>query len=255
VSFVFLHGFAGTPRTFDTWCARFGGIAPTILGHGAASSATTFDEEVDRLATLAPTRATWVGYSMGGRLALGVAARHPERVARLVLIAAHPGLLDDAERARRRAEDDARAQTLETEGLDSFFRAWDALPMFARRTPPPREGLDAHALARAMRVLSTGAMTPRWGTLAHHELDYVVGEHDAAYRTIATRVPAHAPEAHVTIVPGADHDVLGCGKDARRHVERLLEPHRAVAPQLADSVEALVESSLAPHVSPLRTPS
>lgn len=222
MSFVFLHGFAGTPRTFDAWCARFGGIAPAILGHGATSSATTFDDEVDRLATLAPARATWVGYSLGGRLALGVAARHPDRVARLVLIAAHPGIEDEAERARRRAEDEARAHTLETEGLDRFFRVWDALPMFARRTPPLREGLDAHELARAMRVLSTGAMTPRWDTLARHDVTYVVGEHDAAYRALAAHVLAHAPHARIAIVPGADHDVLGCGDEARRVVESLL---------------------------------
>jgi 2-succinyl-5-enolpyruvyl-6-hydroxy-3-cyclohexene-1-carboxylate synthase/2-succinyl-6-hydroxy-2,4-cyclohexadiene-1-carboxylate synthase len=223
VSFVFLHGFAGTPRTFDPWRARFGGIAPTILGHGATSSAATFDEEVDRLATLAPARSTWVGYSMGGRLALGVAARHPDRIARLVLIAAHPGIEDPNERAQRRAEDEARARALETEGLDRFFRAWDALPMFARRTPPHREGLVAHELARAMRVLSPGATTPRWDTLARHDLTYVVGEHDAAYRALAAHVLARAPHTRVAIVPGADHDVLGCGDEARQVMESLLD--------------------------------
>ncbi len=222
MSFVFLHGFAGSPRVFEPWRARFGGVAPTILGHGAESEASSFDEEVDRLAAQVAERATWVGYSMGGRLALGVATRHPERVARLVLIAAHPGLEDPNERARRRTEDDARAHTLETEGLDAFLRVWDALPMFARRTPPLREGLDAHELARAMRVLSTGATTPRWDTLARHDLTYVVGEHDAAYRALAAHVSARAPHARVVIVPGADHDVLGCGDDARRVVESLL---------------------------------
>jgi 2-succinyl-6-hydroxy-2,4-cyclohexadiene-1-carboxylate synthase len=223
VSFVFLHGFAGSPRVFAPWRARLGGVAPTLLGHGAESDATTFDDEVDRLAAQVKDRAVWVGYSMGGRLALGVAARHPERVARLVLIAAHPGLEDPNERARRRAEDEARARTLETEGLDAFFRGWDALPMFARRTPPRRDGLDAHELSRAMRVLSTGAMTPRWDTLALHDLTYVVGEHDAAYRALAAHMLARAPHARVTIVPGADHDVLGCGDDARRVVESLLD--------------------------------
>ncbi|MEZ4250584.1 MAG: hypothetical protein R3B99_20325 [Polyangiales bacterium] len=46
-----------------------------MLGHGEVdggdgdSDASTFEEEVDRLLALAPPRATWVGYSMGGRLA------------------------------------------------------------------------------------------------------------------------------------------------------------------------------------------
>ncbi len=223
MSFVFLHGFASSPRVFDAWCRRFDGVALEILGHGACSAAASFDEEVDRLLTEAPTRATWVGYSMGGRLALGAAARAPERVAQLVVIAAHPGLEDTQARAARRVEDEARALRLEREGLDAFFRTWDALPMFALRTPPSRDGLDAAGLARALRVLGTGAMPSLWESLGRVPLTYVVGARDAAYIALAARLRQGVPSARVVEVAEADHDVLGCGARARHLVAQLLE--------------------------------
>lgn len=223
MSFVFLHGFASTPRVFDAWSRRFEGVALEILGHGARSAAASFDEEVDRLLTEAPIRATWVGYSMGGRLALGAAARAPERVAQLVVIAAHPGFEDAQARAARRAEDEARALRLEREGLDGFLRAWDALPMFALRTPPRRDGLDPVGLARALRVLGTGAMPSLWESLGRVPLTYVVGARDEAYVALAARMREVVPTARVVEVAEADHDVLGCGEPARERVAQLLE--------------------------------
>ncbi|MCB9610977.1 MAG: alpha/beta fold hydrolase [Sandaracinus sp.] len=229
MSFVFLHGFAGSPRVFDDFVTRHGGLAPTLLGHATEegegdSDAATFELEVDRLLALAPPRATWVGYSMGGRLAFGAAARAPERVKRLIVLAGHPGLEDEAERARRREDDEARAQTLEREGLEAFFAAWDALPMFARRTPPTRVGSNAAGLARALRVLGTGAMPSYWRPVAEATtpLAYVVGEHDTTYRALAARLHALRSDVSIVVAPGADHDVLGCGDDARHTLERLL---------------------------------
>ena len=48
-------------------------------------------------------RAVYVGYSMGGRVALHAALRHPDAVERLVLIGATAGIDDADERAATRA--------------------------------------------------------------------------------------------------------------------------------------------------------
>ena len=60
----------------------------------------TLEAVVADIAELAPPAFTLAGYSMGGRIALHVALALPDRVGRLVLIGASPGIAD-AQRARR----------------------------------------------------------------------------------------------------------------------------------------------------------
>ena len=68
---------------------------------------------------------------MGGRIALHVALARPERVARLILIGASPGLADPRERADRRAADAALADEIEAGTLEAFARRWAQTPVLA----------------------------------------------------------------------------------------------------------------------------
>ena len=103
---VLLHGFTQTGASWDgvvrELAGRYRALAPD-LGAGP------WEAELDRLEALAPPAFTLAGYSMGGRLALALALRIPERVQRLVLVSASPGLADAGERAARREADEALA--------------------------------------------------------------------------------------------------------------------------------------------------
>jgi len=112
-------------------------------------------------------RGVYVGYSMGGRLALHVAL---ERV----------------------AEDEARAVAVERDGVDAFLDAWLAQPLFASVPPDApglaeRRGLSERYLAHCLRVLGTGAMEPMWDRLAELEMPIalVTGKTDAKFEKIA----------------------------------------------------------------------
>src|SRR5829696_8230603 len=74
-------------------------------------------------------RAAWLGYSMGGRLALGVGVLAPQAVSALVLEGASPGLRDAAERAKRMASDETLASFLDRDGLVRFIDYWERLPV------------------------------------------------------------------------------------------------------------------------------
>lgn len=137
-------------------------------------------------------RAVYVGYSMGGRLCLRLALDRPDLVRALVLVSASPGLPDAESRARRIADDEQLARSVEREGVDAFLERWLAQPLFAsvpRDAPGLRErhALPASYLAHCLRVLGTGAMEPMWERLGELRMPIalVTGTADAKYDNIA----------------------------------------------------------------------
>jgi 2-succinyl-6-hydroxy-2,4-cyclohexadiene-1-carboxylate synthase len=159
-------------------------------------------------------RFTLCGYSMGGRVALHIAARGPERVARLVLVATTAGIEDEAERAARLAADVALARGIEEGTLDAFVGTWMAQPLFAGTPADARAAWEADlrrndpaALAAALRGLSQGVMEPLWDRLPTLDIPttVVAGARDAKYLAIARRFMATLPRAHLVTVPNAGH--------------------------------------------------
>lgn len=101
---LFLHG-AGTVTGHDfalPWAERFRVMVPFHPGFGESADAPQLGDlydyvmhYVDLLDALRLQRVNLVGFSMGGWLAARLAAQHPERVRKLVLVAP-AGLRDDA---------------------------------------------------------------------------------------------------------------------------------------------------------------
>ncbi|MFM8864809.1 MAG: alpha/beta fold hydrolase [Limnohabitans sp.] len=96
---VLLHGFASSLQTWDDWAE---GLEKThrvvrldLPGSGLSppdpandyTDARSLQLLLALLDDLGVQRASWVGHSMGGRIAWTLAARHPERTERLVLVA------------------------------------------------------------------------------------------------------------------------------------------------------------------------
>jgi 2-succinyl-6-hydroxy-2,4-cyclohexadiene-1-carboxylate synthase len=219
---VLLHGFTQTGRSWDATIAalgeRYRALAPDLRGHGAAPDArpVSFAAVCGDVLALAPERFELAGYSLGGRIALSVALAAPQRVSRLVLIGASPGLADADECRSRRAADEALADRIEGEGIEAFAACWSSLPLFAGQASAvaaaahaERLGQDPAGLAAALRGLGTGVMEPLWARLGELTMPValVVGERDAKFRAIAERMAASLPGAVVHVVPGAGHAV------------------------------------------------
>jgi 2-succinyl-6-hydroxy-2,4-cyclohexadiene-1-carboxylate synthase len=220
---VLLHGFTQTRqswrRTVLALEGRYRALVPDLPGHGQSAQRTpSFDACDAYVRALAPDREPFVlaGYSMGGRIALHAALALRERLRALVLVGASPGLADPAERAARRAADEALARRIEAIGIEAFAQEWGAQPLFAGQ--PPRVAAAAHAdrlrntpagLAAALRGLGTGAMPPLWDHLGELTLPVtlVVGERDEKFRALADRMAARLPAARVVVVPDAGHAV------------------------------------------------
>jgi len=191
---------------------------PNLMGHrslGAAAEAVT-------------RRSHLVGYSMGGRLALWIAAHRPELVLSLTTIGAHAGLAP-SERAARAAADEALAQRIEREGIEWFARYWAAQPMFARLAgradlDAMRRRQDAAAVAATLRGLGPAAVEPFWDRLGGIEAPalFIAGAEDGRYPDLARRLARAVPHGRAEVVPGAGHAVHLEQPD---QVARLLRSH------------------------------
>jgi 2-succinyl-6-hydroxy-2,4-cyclohexadiene-1-carboxylate synthase len=221
---MLLHGFTNTGGCWQPVVSagageRYRPIAPDIRGHGTASELVpvTLDAVLSDIAALSPDgRApfTLAGYSMGGRIALHAALALPDRVQRLILVGASPGLADPAEREARVRADERLAAEFEASTIDEIAARWAQAPVLAGL------GLEAAAaaradrlrntpagLARALRGLGTGALPSVWNRLGELRMPVrlAAGERDAKFAAIARQMGELIPSATVTLIPDAGH--------------------------------------------------
>ena len=224
---MFLHGFTQGPGSWDRVVAALDPslqiVRVTLPGHGpegSASAQARFPFEAaaglvaDAVAEAAgPEPATWVGYSLGGRLALRIALDRPDLVDALVLLGATAGIPDPADRAARREMDERLADGLERKGLERFIEGWLAQALFSRLSRAAagveeRRRGTVDGLASALRLLGTGAQEPVWDRLGELGVPVLLmaGEHDTKFSALAFRLAtAIGDNAGLTFVPSAGH--------------------------------------------------
>jgi 2-succinyl-6-hydroxy-2,4-cyclohexadiene-1-carboxylate synthase len=244
-----LHGFTQSGRSWREVIARMPEglrwIVPDLRGHGETQIKPAAVCSMDGSAAdllrlwdeLGVERSHIVGYSMGGRLALHLAARHPDRVLSLLTVGAHAGLEAGA-RVGRRGGDEALARRIEKDGIEAFVNYWGSLPLFAglqRRGPAyvaevRSERLRNHiaGLACSLRGMGAGAMEPLWDDLAKvtSPCTFVAGQLDHGYVASARRLAATVPHGRLEIVLRAGHAVHQERPDA---FARVLAAHLAAA--------------------------
>lgn len=214
---VLVHGFTQNRRCWSPFDALLSARHPLRLldapGHGDSGHGDADLPTAAALLAASGGPGTWLGYSMGGRMALRVALDHPALVARLVLIGASPGLADGAERAARRDADERLAERLLADGLAAFLDTWLALPLFAgldAATAHRAERLrnDPAGLAASLRAAGTGAQEPLWSRLDELTMPVLLlaGADDERYLAIAHDMAARIGDhATVAAIGGAGH--------------------------------------------------
>jgi 2-succinyl-6-hydroxy-2,4-cyclohexadiene-1-carboxylate synthase len=243
-----LHGFTLTGESWGELVGRMPAgwrwVTPDVRGHGGARIApcTMDDCAADLVALwdhLGVERSHVVGYSMGGRLALHVAVRLPERTRSLLTIGAHAGLEPGAREARRRSDEEL-AERIEREGIEAFVRLWESMPMFAGISRRGREFLawlhglrvknDPAGLAESLRGMGAGAMEPLWDELGQVAVPatFVAGDGDEPFVAAARRLARSVRGAKVEVVGDSGHSTQFEQPDS---TARVLADHlrRAVA--------------------------
>lgn len=231
---VLLHGFTGCAQNWalagitELLGNAYQLILPDLLGHGRAPAPADPTEYgmprvahtlATQLDTLNISQINLLGYSMGGRLALYFALHYPQRIHRLILESASPGLANTAVREERRQRDNRLADRIEREGMPAFIDFWETLPLWASQaalSTTTREALRqqrlqnrAIGLANSLRGMGTGVQPSLWAELPqlNRPTLLLAGELDTKFVAINQQMVAHLPQAELMIVPQAGHTI------------------------------------------------
>jgi 2-succinyl-6-hydroxy-2,4-cyclohexadiene-1-carboxylate synthase len=199
---VFLHGFLGNAFDWHEVAALlpFSSFALDLPGHNNAPFTPDFCTAILN-ATQRFEPLNLIGYSMGGRLALQFAAKHPDKIGSLTLLSAHLGLKTGHK--HRLEKDLALAQQLVTLSIDEFLNIWYDQPIFKTLVAKMdirsmRREQNKENLSLALSTFSLGHQPDRSTLLASVPARLLVGELDDAYR-------AHYKDFPHTLIPDAGH--------------------------------------------------
>lgn len=217
---VALHGWQRTHADFDAVLAGLDAIAPDLPGFGASAppevawGARGYAEAVLPLCQEGPP-VVLLGHSFGGKVAVELAAAHPERVAALVLTGVP--LLRPAGQPRVRPPLSHRlARRLNSAGLIGDAR------MEARRQRTGSEdyrratGVMRQVLVRSIGEVDDGTYRRALSAL-RCPVELVWGEDDtAAPPTVAWEAAGLIADARVTVLAGVGHLTPTDAPDALR---------------------------------------
>ena len=249
---VLLHGFTGSTKSWHEVIEHLPSdiriIAVDLTGHGKSSvripvERYQMEEQVKDLKSLFDyldlTSFTLIGYSMGGRIALGFACTYPHQLSKLLLESASPGIEDSRDRLLRIKADEQLAMKIENEGLVAFVDFWEEIPLFQsqnqlsekKKLEIRRERLDQDAigLATSLRGIGTGQQPSFWMQLPELPMPVVciTGEYDEKFKNIATRMSS-------LLKNGQHLEVLGVGHAI--HVENPVQFATIIKEQVIDGI-------------------
>lgn len=213
-------------RTVGALSQGFFCIVPDLPGHGESTGLPDESYTIEGTAKavmsmidkLGVEKARLVGYSMGGRLALYLALRYPDRCAGLFLESASPGIESPEERDARRCADEEKAERLELGDFEEFLRDWYRQPLFAslarheglvEKLIESRTNNDPRELAKSLRGMGTGSQPSLWNELSGLKAPTlaVAGELDEKFVRISRRMASLSSWMKPIVVAGAGHNV------------------------------------------------
>lgn len=227
VPLVFMHGLALSRRAYLRLLSRFAALGFLVVaidsaGHGDTldlpRGACTFDDRVEltirALDTLGIHRAVFVGHSMGGRMAIQLAAAAPDRVLAVVLFDAAAGTSFDTAvstvlwspremvRTFVGAANDIRGDPLRMKLADAsrYLQLLATVAMGNARRP-------AGVTGAARAIMESGDYTPLLHTMRELRIPTLVlhGERDLIVPFASAREVAEDADATLYRVPNAFH--------------------------------------------------
>lgn len=223
---VLIHGFLGNCTDWELLMPNLPQslfyLAIQLPGHSGPDSSSkipTFQGLCQNIHTLLQklniAQIQLVGYSMGGRVALGFLAQHPHYVTAIALLSASLGIQEAHEKQTRALADHKLAESIKHQSMETFVQTWYRLPLFGQLRHHPhfsefirkRLAQNSASIAEALRQFSV-SQHPYFGkAIASVPCLYIAGSLDQKYSQQAQKILALNPQAHCHILAHCGHAV------------------------------------------------
>jgi pimeloyl-ACP methyl ester carboxylesterase len=243
VPLVLLHGFGNDTHVWDDFAPHVAGyyrtLALDLRGHGDSDRDSEqrydYDFHVADLEAVTDAlgieRMVLVGHSFGGRVSTLFAAKHPDRMAGLVIVDAGPEL--DA-RGTTRIVLDVQKQV-----DSSFARVADYERALAHAYPAARPDAIARLARHGLRERPDGRLERKTDPAFHNRRREWTAEQASAHEAETTKrlwEALRAIRCPTLVVRGAASDVLSADTADEMADEVLHDGRLAVVPQASHSV-------------------
>lgn len=221
---VLLHGWAMHGGVFEGLAARLADhhtvYRVDLPGHGhsrTSAAALQLDAAAQAVLAVSPASARWVGWSLGGLLALQAAAVRPQAVQHLTMLCASPcfvrtvdwphgvsaQIFDDFGDGLRRDPDATLERFIALEAFGSDHARDDI--RLLRQTVAMRGAPVPHALADGLHLLKTTDLRPQLPAL-HMPSLWLAGRRDRIVHPQAMAQAAQqCPQGRHAVIAGAGH--------------------------------------------------
>ncbi len=223
---VLLHGFTQNSDTVEGFALLLAELTTRTVhvldlpGHGKSSMIKLSLSECATTIHSMFNNSIYVGYSLGGRIAMHLAQLAPESVTALVIIAAHPGPSTSLERQARLNTDLKLSRRLEQittdDQLTEFLQTWIKQDVFQNLNQDEanlraRLQNDPGGLAWASQYLSLATQADLQSVLSSSliPLLYIYGSDDLKYAEVGDRMVKLNAKFSKVAIPNSGHYVLG----------------------------------------------
>jgi o-succinylbenzoate---CoA ligase len=214
---LFIHGFLGDSSDFSFLSSNHG-LCLLLPGHGHYKDFNykNLDDYLEAVIKAyhlnSYEKVQLCGYSQGGRIALGLASKL-KNIAKLTLIAAHPGLKSEEDKRKRLNQDQ---KLFAGKDLSAFLDFWYAQEIFSLNSnqqkvvKEKRKNNNLLSLTKSLELFSLGLQPSYWDFLKNYtgELHYIYGELDQKYKNIAEDLKALNSRCQIHVITGAGHNPL-----------------------------------------------
>ncbi len=221
---VLLHGWAMNAAVWTPVLqqleAEWQLYSINLPGHGGCDYLNIggdFSDWLDHLLALVPQKATWLGWSLGGLFAIAAAARYPERVRQLVLVATTPKFVADKSwthagqrkvwhrfaRDFMQNPEETNRQFLSTQAVGSKRPLQIGKQLRLLQT----QGGVAHprALLESLSMLQEIDLRAELGQVKHHTQWIMGGGDQLVPQGVLSSIKSIQPGCETTVIPAAGH--------------------------------------------------